>query len=55
MFDADTKSKLASPGANRHFPLHFTEAKHLSNNLLRRAMGEHNNLNSLLPGSYSWS
>lgn len=29
MFDAGTKAKLASPGANRYFSLHFTEVKTL--------------------------
>jgi len=47
MFDADTKTKLVSPGANKYFLSILLRPKHLSNNLLRRAMGEHNNLNSL--------
>ena len=39
MFDADTKTKLASPGANRCFALHFTEAKTLVKSSTEKSHG----------------
>lgn len=39
MFDADTKTKFASPGANRYFPLHFIEARTLAKQSTEKSHG----------------